>query len=599
MKLLKELIKGKDIIFFNAGYDLPIIRKYRCNVPEERVKDVMIACHLHDINGYKRNAGLKAQAEQWLSLPTVEMIDIISANLGKKIKKDEIDFLLLTLEQQRIYGCQDADITLMLWQLPSIQKAVEKAGEIWTLENEVIQPVIEMEKNGIGCDLKIVAQIDKILETECGKCSEQVHTMALRDCATHKDDEGAVCFDNEELQRLSKKKGLNLGSFKQKQILLFDELHMPHTRKTDTGYSTDSRAMVEIEGEHDIIPLIMRYNQLNSRRNSFTKTKLAKLADPVTGRIHPSLWSTGTKSGRFSCSNPNLQGVSKDHKDGDPAQLRTCFIPSRGNILTAADYSQIELRIPASLCHEPVLYDAYMAGNVDVHAQTACSMYDVTLENVESWMRDISKIANFSILNGISGYTLSARNRHTLPTAQDGIDIIDKWWAALPVLNRWANEIKRQIRVHGEAVTFFGRVRPLPDAVCPSVEIVAETVQNLMKRPWTRNKTYEEVAAVARRNLVLAAERQGLSHVVQGTAADIMKIALVRMHRAIQKDRPTRKHVKMILTVHDELLFDHPPEMSNDFYPMIREAMEFKQLAEGWVPLVVDIGSGANWAIAH
>lgn len=597
LKALNRLVKGKTVIFFNAGYDLAIVEKYSVKIPDKKVRDVMIACFFRDISKYHRNAGLKAQAEIILSLPTVELKSIIMANTGaKKIKDDEVNFTSLELWQQRVYGCQDADITMQLWQEKSIQAAVKTMPEIWELEHQVIRPVMEMYKHGVGVDLKRVAKSDALLERECKKCHEKVEQITFRECETVKDDDsGVITFANPELARLTKKKGLNLGSFRQKQMLLFDELDLPRTYRIASGWCTGQKALAGIEDSHEIIPLIMRYAKMNARRNSYTK-KIPRLINAVTGRIHPTLWQTGTKSGRFSCSNPNMQGISLDQEEDDPAKIREVFVPAKGNVMTAADYSQIELRISASLSYEPLWYDAYCAGNIDVHQQTAALMYKVPFEEVTDAQRKIAKVVNFSILTGIGEYALSARNKRTIPTREVARKLIDGWFNAVPKISRWLDSIKEQAHRQKEMRTFFGRIRPFSEINDPKPETIALFIESVRSADWTHGMDEETLKKRAYEALISSYERKAVSHIIQGTAADLMKIALVRVRRAIRKEKIP---VKMILTVHDELLFEHSPKIINEFHSLLKEAMEFKKLADGWVPLTIDIGYGKSWAEAH
>lgn len=598
LKQLKRLLAKRTVIMFNAGYDLAIIEKYGVHVPDSCVRDVMIACFFRDILGYKHSPGLKKQAEIILSHPSVTLEEIIEANTGKKLKKGEIDFTLLTPDQQRIYGGQDADITMQLWQHPSIEAAVELMPEIWKLEHQMIRPTMEMHRNGIAISESKMAELDTILEKACDKCNVDALKLALRDCKTRKATEtehGDRIFVNETLARLTKKGGLNLGSTTQKQILLFDELKLPHTRRTATGHSCDQDALAEIEDAHPIVPILMRYAKLASRRNMYTK-KIPTLLHPVTGRLHPTLWPTGVKSGRWSCSNPNAQGISKDSSDDDPAHIRQGFVAGKGNVLTSMDYSQIELRIAGSLSHEPVWCDAYNAGTIDAHQQTASEMWRIPYDKVAKHMRDAAKTANFSILTGISAYTLSARNRKTIPTKDDAEELISRWFGALPVLSRWIDGIHHEVRVNGEMRTYFGRIRPFPDTKKPSEQLIAKVIDDFRLRPWADGKDYDELRDIACRSIASGCERKALSHIIQGTAADIMKIAIYKVRREIIK---AKMPVKMLLTVHDELLFEHTKAVAKEFHPLLRETATFKKVGDGWVPLTVDIGMGLNWAEAH
>jgi len=596
LKLLKRLIKKKTVAFFNAEYDLAIVEKYGVIVETENIVDIMTACFFRDVNNYERNAGLKAQAQLILSLPTVELKHIIAANKDvKTIKKDEIDFLLLTPWQQRVYGCQDADITFMLWENKEIQQAITAMPGIWDLEHELIQPVMSMYKNGVGIDVKKVIRFDQILERECEACNLKVMD-AIKESNSHLfNKEGEFVSIDEEFTRLTKKKGLNLGSFKQKGILLFEILGLPTTTKTKTGYSTDQESLASIENEHPAVPIMMQYTRLKSRRSNYTK-KLPGLVNEKTGRIHCSLWHTGVKSGRFSASNPNMLGVSKDQTDKDPVHIREVFVPAKGNVITAADFSQVELRIAASLSQEPVLCDAYMDDSIDVHIQTAAEIYNVPYNKVTKDQRQAAKTANFSILNGISGYKLSAKNRKVIPTTKDGNDLIERWFSALPVLTRWMAATKRLAHKNRSMKTFFGRIRPFPEIKQPDPARVHQRINNFRLRDWAAEKSYEGLYEIATRSLISGDERAAVSHIIQGTAADIMKIAIVRVDRGLIK---SELPVKMLLTVHDELLFEHPRGVTKKLHALLYKKMAFKQVAPGWVPLTIDIGTGKNWAEAH
>jgi len=606
LKLLKQLIKKKTVIFFHAGYDLAIIEKYGVKIQEKNVRDVMIACFFRDIPDYHRNAGLKAQAHKILYLPTVELKEIIMANTGvKRLKSNEIDFTLLEPWQQRVYGCQDADITMQLWLHEEIQAATKMMPEIWELEHQLIYPVMEMYKNGIAMDVDKCKKFDAILEKECLKLSQKAHKIALRDCPTIKDDAGHQVFAHEKLRKLTKKKGLNLGSFTQKQIVLFEELKVPPTHRVSTGYSTDKRALTEIENSHEIIPLMQKYATYIARRNSYTK-KLPSLLNPITGRIHPSLWATGTRSGRFSCSKPNMQGISSDRDEKDIVHIREMFITSKGNVLTAADYSQIELRVAASDSQEPVWCEAYNLGNIDVHRETASQMYEVPFKKVTAFERDVAKRANFAILTGTSAFMLHQRHQKAIPTQEKGQEIINRWFAALPQLADWIAAVKRRAGYERQAKTYFGRIRPLLEIRNPSEQIICEMVAHYKERAFsggevwaydenTPEELWREAALSAIRH---RAERIAVSHFIQGTAADIVKMAIIRTARAIRKEKMP---VKMLLQVHDELLFEHSPKITDEVHGLLHETMEFKKdaIGPGWVPFTVDIGCGKNWAEAH
>lgn len=606
---LNRLLKDRTVLVFNAGFDVAIAKRYGVTIPkyDDTTKtgylDVMIACFLRDVLGYKHNAGLKAQAELILSLPTITLDMIIAANKGvEKVKKEEIDFTLLTPDQARIYGCQDADITLQLWEHPSMQKAVNSQLDIFRLEHDVIEPVMSMYANGIDIDLECVEKLDGVLAEECAKCESQVweqvpdelaSAVAMAEsldpeCAT----EAQIQWRDRviKLQRLTKKKGLNLGSSTQKQILLFDVLNCPKTRRTTTGHSTDQEALESIETSHAVVPIVRRYMQLVSRRSMYTG-KLPEMVHPQTGRIHPTLWATGVRSGRFSCSAPNLQGVSKDESPDDPARIRDIFVARKGEVLTAGDYSQIELRITASLSQEPLWLKTYMSEGGDLHSDMAMKMYGT----VEGGKRSIAKTANFSILTGISAHTLYARNRKAFANVQAAQEAIDLWFESVPRVKRWIDSVQDTAYRQGYMSTYFGRVRPFPEIQRPSEQAISMRIEDFKLNDWAQELEYERLREIATRSLVNGHRRKALSHIIQGTAADIIKIAIVRVWKAINKERIP---IEMLLTVHDELLFRHPENITQEAHALIREAMTFPCVGEGWVPLTVDIGSGHNWTEA-
>jgi DNA polymerase-1 len=351
------------------------------------------------------------------------------------------------------------------------------------------------------------------------------------------------------------------------------------------------------------VSTLIRYAKLVSRRNMYTKV-LPELVG-LDGRVRPSLWATGVRSGRFSCSNPNMQGISKDHAKDDPAQIREVFVPKKGNVLTAADYSQIELRIAACLARFAKWCDGYRKGDVDIHRQTAADMFHVPIDKVTKDQRDIAKTTNFSILTGITAKTLSARNRKTMPTTEDAQMVMDRWAAACPELCEWTERVMSRVYRDGYSITHFGRIRPFPDVNNPAPARVVQLAEEFANAEWAAGKSMSDLMDTARRSLARRCERKALSHRIQGTAADIMKMAIVCVYRDIKK---SKLPIRMLLTVHDELLFEHPPRITKKVHALLRKAMEFRTFSTlatadkpefPWVPFTIDIGTGKNWNEAH
>jgi DNA polymerase-1 len=615
-KLLRALIENRTVIFYNAEFDTGMIENHTKKPIIKQCQDVATACFFNDISGYSLRSGLKAQAEHLLSLPTVELKDIIEDNTGKRPKKtDKIDYSSLSEWQKTIYGCQDADITLQLWQDERIQAAKHSMINIWDLEHALIRPTLEMMQNGLPLDVNACEIADKQLETACEDCKLQIQHIINRipeeagqkliEVTRTKREKGKARVQAcekitvqvpviEELQRLIGKKGFNPGSTKQKNLLLFTMLELPTTRKTKTGYSCDSEELENMDTDHPIIEYLLKHSHSKTRRSNYT-TKLPGLVNPVTGCVHPSLWKN-KKTGRYSCSDPNLQSVSRDQEKEAVVSIRSLFRAQKGELLTAADYSQIELRIAASFSQEPTWCDAYH-GDLDVHAATAKMikhiltgkpLASITITDKE---RQDAKTANFSILYGISPKVFARKNKMKL---QDAEVLIQGWFDALTNVTKWIGAVHNTAAQQGFIKTFFGRLRPLPDINHPTEKRIQLKVQDFLERDWAANKDWHDLRQIAIRSIQGSCARKALSHRVQGTAADIMKISIVNVRNAIRKHR--MHPLKMCLTVHDELVFRHPASMVDEVHPFLKETMEFPKVADGWVPLPVDVGSGENWS---
>lgn len=603
--LLKRVMKNKTVVMANAGYDLGMLEGHGIDVENIKAVDVLICAFFADIERYKFNAGLKDQAKTQLHLATVELKEIIAYNMGvDKIKKEDIDFRKLTPWQKRIYGSQDADITLRLWRKKSFQDAIKRMPGIWELETNVIRTVMKMHRNGVLIKESECNALDGILSGMCEDLEKKATKIALEECETEKDKYGNVVFTNKDLQKLTVKyyktkapkyMNLNIGSASQRKILLFDELKLPKTRQTKTGFSTKSDELEQIAHEHKIIPMLMQFNKLKSKRSNFTK-KMPGLINPVSGRVHCSLWQTGARSGRFSTSNPNLQGTGKD--DEAETSVRRLIVAEKGNELTASDYSQIELRVGASLSLEPLWQKAYRSDNADLHMEMARKIFGV--KNPTDKQRQSSKIGNFSAFYGVTAYSFSQKNNMEF---KEGQEFLELWWNAVQVLKQWTNRIKDMARMNKQAVTHFGRIRPLEEINEPNQNSILAKMSVFKNYDWAKKYDDDKLYDMARNSIMRGILNQAVSHVVSGTSADIMKMTLVRVHNGIKK---YRLPIQMLLTIHDEILFEHPLGMRDEVSDFIKEHMEYKaddpRLTTpntSWVPLPVDIGHGASWADCH
>lgn len=588
LKQLSKLLKKITAIFYNAGFDIAIVERFGAKV--FKFEDAALACYFNDGIDYRQGASLKRQAGNRLDVVTVELKDLLRVkNDGNPVKDSDVDFLKLTKNEQRIYACQDADITLQMWKLKDIQNTVARMTEddLWQLEHNIIRVVMEMELNGVTIDIGQCAVFDSILETECDKLAKKIHYKATRACKTKKVG-GKSVFVNADLRRLTAKKGLNLGSSMQKQLLIYDKtcLHLPVTQKTDAGKPSCNRSTLEgIAYKHPIIPMLIEWTKWNHRRTAYTKVFPTKISI-ADGRLHSSFRQEGTISGRFSCSGPNLQGISLDAEEDSPVKIRDLFVAEKGELMIAADYDQMELRIATSLSGDEWLLNQYVTGE-DIHTNMAIEIFGVKKPTPEQ--RKTAKICNFSILNGVGSQRLSRMIHKPVDHCQG---IVDKWFSVVPQLQVWMNKVWDQAEQDEYIETYFGRVRELPDIRRPSQAAIAEKMKYILESGLYTDRSPNELEKIAKGTLRASGRRFALSHIVQGTAADLVKIALHNVYDATRKaDMP----LKMWAVVHDEICFRFKGNKRTvgKAMKLINDAMVFE--IEDWVPLTVDINYGKTW----
>lgn len=351
---------------------------------------------------------------------------------------------------------------------------------------------------------------------------------------------------------------ININSPKQLQVLFFDTLGIKPLRKNKTGYSVDVDVLEEIAKTHDIARLILEYRSLAKLSSTYIDG-LLKSIDTRDKRIHTTYDSLGAATGRMSSNDPNLQNIPT--WDGYAREIKACFIPSSGNILLVADYSQIEIRILAFLSQDPNLITAFQNGE-DIHMRTAKFLFWENI-NIDSQMRRIAKTVNFGVIYGITWFWLAKTLNCNTWEAQK---YVDTFYDTYPWVRSYYDTILENARIHTYVETYFGRRRYISginDA----------------------NKTLRGIA-----------EREAINMPVQWTAADIIKIAMVELATKI-RDRWLIG--KMILQVHDELVFDIPISEKEIFETMVREVMEWVlEHSNKSLPIIVDISSGINWAEA-
>lgn len=461
-------------------------------------------------------------------------------------KKSKIRFDILDDQVKTYYTGQDADLTMQLFNALSYLKTEQP--KIWGLEMALIRPNFEMELNGIDLDCALLSKISRYLGEEILKRKNLIFESA-----------GKV---------------FELNSNKQLGIVLYEELGMKCPRLTPKGNpKVDKETLAMLKGEHPIIEPLLDIGSLETKKNSFVD-KMPTLLNSSTNRLHCSFIMWNVPTGRYSSSGPNLQNVPKYRlKDKESLMnIRNAFV---ANPLEEAnefpqdddfvfgdfDYSQIELRVAASLAKEPVWFDAY-SGDLDVHAGTAMQIYKVSTPTEAQ--RDKAKTGNFGILYGQSGYSFAMKNNMD---KEAGEAFVNAWFEALPTLAEWIRVEKAKSRRSGFAYTHFGRRRPM--FIDPSNGINCSNRR--LRAFW---------------------ERSVISHICQGTAADIMKLALVLVRKKVH-DANMQEHIKTLLTVHDQILFKIRKRHLEEGIALIRSAMEIS--ISGFVPLKVDLKVGTRW----
>lgn len=359
-----------------------------------------------------------------------------------------------------------------------------------------------------------------------------------------------------EIYRLAGEKFL-VGSPKQLQVILFEKLGLPILKKTKTGYSTNEAVLEQLTEHHELPGQVLAWRKLSKLKSTYIDA-LPKLIDERTGRIHPSYHQLGAATGRLSASNPNVQNIPIRGDQG--ARIREAFIPADGRILLSADYSQVELRIVAHYSGDTSLIQAFENGE-DIHRRTAAEVAGISIEEVTDEQRAQAKAVNFGIIYGSSAFGLA---QQLGIAAGEARETIDAYFARYEGVRRFLDETTAQAKKDGFVRTWMGRRRSLPDLN-------------------SRNRVLRQ-----------AAERMATNTVIQGTAADLIKKAMVEVDRVLEAEKI---EATMILQVHDELVFETTEAARSDLSAIVRDRME--GVAELRVPLTVDLGFGANWREAH
>ena len=509
----------------NLKYDKNILANYGINL-NGIAHDSMLQSYVLDSTASRHD--MASLALKYLQRTTTHYEDV--AGKGSK----QIPFNQVSIDQASPYAAEDADITLQLHQnlWPELQQN-KKLQQIYeTLEIPLLSVLSQVERNGVMVDADMLAQQSQELESRMAELEQQAHDLA--------------------------KQTFNIGSPKQIQKILYEDMQLPILAKTPKGQpSTAESVLQELAQDYDLPRLILDYRSLSKLKTTYTD-KLPGQINAITGRVHTSYHQAVAATGRLSSSDPNLQNIPIRTEEG--RRIRQAFIAPPNHVLLAADYSQIELRIMAHLSQDQGLLEAF-SQNEDVHMKTAAEVFATKLDEVSSDQRRAAKAINFGLIYGMSPFGLAKQLGITRKEAKD---YVDRYFEHYPDVKNYMEITREQAREQGYVETVFGRRLYLPEI----------NARNAARRQY--------------------AERTAINAPMQGTAADIIKRAMIDIHACLNKDYPD---IKLIMQVHDELVFEIPENKVEILEPEIRNIMT--RAAELSVPLLVDIGTGNNWDTAH
>ena len=527
-EILKPFFESTEIIKVghNIKFDIQVLHKYNVKVSSP-IYDTMVAHYL--INPDMRH-NLDTLSESYLNYSPISIESLI----GKK-GKNQISMRDVSIDKITDYASEDADITLQLKSIFDKEIKVNNLGKIfYDIEIPMINVLSEMETEGIKIDTRYLEKLDKEFEEDLEKLKKEIFKKS-----------------GEEF---------NLNSPKQLGEILFDKLKLvSKPKKTKTGqYSTSEEVLSSLANDHKIIEDILEWRSLDKLQNTYVKS-LPNEVSSLTNRVHSSFNQTVTTTGRLSSNNPNLQNIPIRTANGQ--KIRRAFIP-RGSdyILMAADYSQIELRVIASMSNEKNMIDAFV-NNQDIHTMTASKIYNVDPENVTREQRGNAKTVNFGIIYGVSAFGLS---QQTDLNRSESKVMIDNYFLNYPGLKKYMSDQIDFARNNGYVETIMGRRRYLQNI----------NSQNNMLRS--------------------SSERNAINAPIQGSAADIIKIAMININSELKKQSLKSK---MLLQVHDELVFDVHKSEKDQIKDIVKTTMESAVKLK--VPLKIDLEFGKNWLEAH
>ncbi|MEJ2049794.1 MAG: DNA polymerase I, partial [Calditrichota bacterium] len=485
------------------------------------------------IAAYLLKPEARSYKEDYLSLEYLGyQMQPIEELIGRR-GKNQKTMAEVSIEEVTPYAAEDADIAL---QLTHILQGKLKDNELDNLFKDIELPLIhvlaEMEYTGVYLNREFLQKMSADLQIELERLEKQIYAAAGKE--------------------------FNINSPQQLSTILFEDLGLPPIKRTKTGYSTNAQVLTELQKVHVLPGMILDYREVAKLKSTYVDA-LPALIHPETGRVHSSFNQTVAATGRLSSSDPNFQNIPIRTEQG--RAIRHAFVPeSDENYILAADYSQIELRLMAELSGDPTLRKAF-ENQEDIHTSTAAVIFDVAPENVAPEMRRKAKVVNFGIMYGAGPYRMS--NELGI-SVEDGQQLIDNYFNKYPGINKYITDTLAEAREKKYVSTLLGRRRYLPDI------------------------------DAANRNVREAAERAAINMPIQGTAADMIKLAMIQVQQEMEY---RRMKSRMILQIHDELVFEVEAAELEDLRALVKKTMEGALSIT--VPIRVDIGVAKDWYDAH
>ncbi len=529
---LKPLLEDPDRpkLGQNLKYDMSVCARHGIAM-QGLAHDTMLESYV--IGSTATRHDMDSLAKKYLDHDTIHFEQVAGKSGGKGAR--QLSFDQIPLEQAVPYAAEDADVTLRLHRVlwPKLTEVPALVGLYRDIEMPLVPVLSRMERSGVRIDSDGLAAQSRDLASRCAELEQRAYASAGRK--------------------------FNLGSPKQIGAIFFDELKLPVVSKTPKGAPSTSESVLEklAEDGYELPSLILEHRGLSKLRSTYTD-KLPQMVNPDTGRVHTSYHQAVAATGRLSSSDPNLQNIPIRSEDG--RRIRRAFVPEPGSRMLAADYSQIELRIMAHLSGDERLLAAFAAG-ADIHRATAAEILGLPPEQVTSDQRRSAKAINFGLIYGMSAFGLARQLGIERGAAQE---YVDRYFARYPGVKDFMERIRAQARADRYVETLFGR------------------------RLYLTNINHSN------QQLRNAAERTAINAPMQGTAADIIKRAMIEVDRWIETERPP---VRMIMQVHDELVLEVAADAIDSARDRVRSLME--AAADLAVPLVVDCGVGDNWDEAH